>query len=147
MRAFLQLLAAALALAAPLSALAQQQPAADIMNVSGQVTITRAGAPSPATAGGQILTGDVLATGKDGSAGLSFSDGSRIAVGADSVFRVDDYRFEPINKGYGMAVMLQKGVAAVTTGKMAKFAPESMQFSTPLATMGIRGTRFLVKAQ
>ncbi len=122
-------------------------PAADIMNVSGTVTVLRADAKSPALAGGQLETGDLLATGPNSSAGLSFSDGSRISLGADSELRVDSYVFEPQDKQYGMEMLLRKGVAAISTGKMAKLEPQSMNVSTPLATLGIRGTKILVKAQ
>lgn len=120
---------------------------ADIMNVAGTVTITRTDAKTPAEAGGQLQTGDILATGPDGSAGISFADGSRVSVGGDSELRVDTYLFEPQDKQYGMEVFLRKGVAVVSTGKMARFAPDAMKVSTPLATLGIRGTKFLVKVK
>lgn len=146
MRSSLAAFAVILALFLARPGLAQEQ-AGDIMNVSGPVNIARSGSVSLASAGDALLVGDVVTTGRNASAGLSFTDGSRVALGAESEFRVDAYAFEPMESRYALDVLLRRGVAVVATGKMGQLSPEAVRFSTPLAVMGIRGTKFLVKAK
>jgi hypothetical protein len=38
-----------------------------------------------------------------------------------------------------------QGTAVYISGIIAKLSPQSVRFETPNATIGIRGTRFLVK--
>jgi len=38
-----------------------------------------------------------------------------------------------------------KGTAAYVSGVIVKLSPKAARFETPTATIGIRGTRFLVK--
>lgn len=124
-----------------------EESVADIMNVAGTVMVAKGQDKTPAAPGGKLMQGDVVTTGRDGSVGLSFKDGSRVSLGAESDFLVEKYQFEPQDKSYSMMVLLRKGVAAVSTGKMGKLAPEAMKISTPLATLGIRGTKFLVNVK
>jgi len=42
-------------------------------------------------------------------------------------------------------VRFLKGSFAVITGLIAKLSPQSVKISTPTATIGIRGTEFVVK--
>jgi len=40
-----------------------------------------------------------------------------------------------------------KGTAAFVSGIIGKLAPESVRFETPVATIGLRGTRFAVRIE
>lgn len=40
---------------------------------------------------------------------------------------------------------MRKGTLSVATGKIAKRAPESVDFHTPTAVLGVRGTEFVVE--
>jgi hypothetical protein len=44
-----------------------------------------------------------------------------------------------------MLVRLSSGTMAYLSGLIGKLAPESVRFETPVATIGIRGTRFAMK--
>ena len=81
------------------SALAFAFPAlaADIGQVKvakGSVQVEREGKRVPAAVGMPVRTADVLVTGADGSAGVTFSDNSLVSVGPNSVFAIDKYRFD-----------------------------------------------------
>src|SRR5882762_10636627 len=60
----------------------------------GDVRIERAGAKLPATVGMGLITNDVIVTGADGSAGITFTDNSLVSVGPGSVFAIDKYSFD-----------------------------------------------------
>lgn len=111
----------------------------------GAVDVVRAGQTVKPAVGDNLQTGDVIRTGKDGSAGVMFLDGTRVSLGPSSEMRLDAYRFAPAQKDYAFDVFMTKGSAAYSSGKLGKLGPETVRFSTPHATVGIRGTRFLVK--
>jgi hypothetical protein len=124
-----------------------ETPAANFRSVSGAVTVERAGSLIRPAPGDPLHVGDILRTGPDGKAGVSFQDGSRIAVGPDSELTVQSYRFVPLEKDYDFDVYMQRGEAAYSSGRLAKLAPEAVRFRTPQAAVGVRGTRFLIRAE
>ncbi|HEU6436190.1 MAG TPA: FecR domain-containing protein [Nitratidesulfovibrio sp.] len=124
-----------------------EEPAANFRSVSGAVTVERTGASSVPAPGDPLLVGDILRTGADGKAGVSFQDGTRIAVGPGSELKVQSYRFVPLEKDYAFDVYMQRGEAAYSSGRLAKLAPDAVRFRTPQAAVGVRGTRFLIRAE
>src|SRR5690348_17897341 len=60
----------------------------------GNVQIQRGSAKLPAPVGAAIQTNDVIVTGADGSAGVTFTDNSLVSVGPNSVFAIDRYSFD-----------------------------------------------------
>jgi hypothetical protein len=134
-------LAAALAFAG--SALA-----ADIGQVKvarGDVQVQRGASTMPAKVGMGIQATDVLLTGADGSAGLTFTDNSLVSIGPNSVFAIDKYSFDSTTHAGEFEGSLKKGKLAAVSGKMVRQSPESMKIRTPSAVMGVRGTEFVVQ--
>ena len=62
--------------------------------VKGAVTIERAGSRLPATVGMKLEEGDVIATGRDGAAGVTFTDDSLLSIGPDSALAIDRFAFD-----------------------------------------------------
>ena len=135
------ILAAALAIAAP--AMASD---AGLVKVSkGDVRIERAGGSVAATVGTAVQPSDVIVTGADGLAGLTFSDNSLVSLGPNSRFSIDKYRFDSTTNEGQFESSLTKGRLAAISGKMVKQSPEAMKVKTPSAIMGVRGTEFIVQ--
>jgi hypothetical protein len=111
----------------------------------GDVRIERAGAKLPATVGMGLITSDVIVTGADGSAGITFTDNSLVSVGPGSVFAIDKYSFDTTTHAGEFQGSLKQGRLAAVSGKMVKQSPESMKIRTPSSIMGVRGTEFLVQ--
>jgi hypothetical protein len=135
------ILLAALAAAFPVAA-------ADVglIKVSkGNVQIQRGAAKMPASVGTGLQTSDVIVTGADGSAGITFSDNSLVSVGPNSVFAIDKYSFNSTTHQGEFEGNLRQGRLAAISGKMVKQSPESMKIRTPSAIMGVRGTEFVVQ--
>ena len=133
----------AIALAIPGAALASE---AGLVKVSkGTVQIQRAGAKIPAAVGTAVRTNDVIVTGADGSAGITFTDNSLVSVGPNSVFAIDKYRFDTTTHAGEFEGNLKQGRLAAVSGKIVKQSPESMKIRTPSAVMGVRGTEFVVQ--
>jgi hypothetical protein len=111
----------------------------------GSVQIERNGAKIAAPVGASVMASDVIMTGADGSAGITFTDNSLVSVGPNSVFAIDKYRFDSTTHEGEFEGSLRKGRLAAISGKMVKQSPESMKIRTPSAIMGVRGTEFVVE--
>jgi hypothetical protein len=111
----------------------------------GTVMVERAGTRMPAPVGTALQASDVVVTGADGAAGITFTDNSLVSVGPDSVFAIDKYAFDNTTYAGEFQGTLSKGRLAAVSGKMVKQTPESMRIRTPSAIMGVRGTEFVVQ--
>ena len=111
----------------------------------GSVQIQRGTAKIPVTVGTGLQTSDVVVTGADGSAGITFTDNSLVSVGPNSVFSIEKYRFDTTTHSGEFEGNLKQGRLAAVSGKMVQQSPDSMKIRTPSAIMGVRGTEFVVQ--
>jgi hypothetical protein len=116
-----------------------------VKSVSGEVTVTRQDEPIMAEAGMQLRQNDVIVSGSESTAGITFVDGTLLSIGPSSHVDLQQYLFEPIEQNYDFSLYLKKGRAVYSSGKIGKLAPEKIKVNTPRATLGIRGTRFIVR--
>ena len=114
--------------------------------VKGSVTIQRSGGSLPATVRMKLLEGDVIATGRDGSAGVTFNDDSLLSVGPDSVLAIDRFAFDSTTHAGRFDTSLRRGTLSAVSGKIAKQSPDAMKVRTPSTILGVRGTEFVVRA-
>ena len=135
-------------IAAALVGLAASATAADIGTVKtarGDVRLQRGGERLAVKVGTPVQASDVIVTGADGTAGITFTDASLVSVGPNSVFAIDKYRFDTTTHAGEFEGNLRQGRLAAVSGKMVKQSPESMKIRTPSAIMGVRGTEFVVQ--
>ncbi len=125
--------------------LASANEAGQIKVAKGSAFVQRDGQKLPASVGMKVRTADVLITGTDGAIGVTFLDNSLVSTGPNSVFAIDQYRFDGTTHEGAFDGALKKGTLAAVSGKMVKQAPESMRIRTPASIMGVRGTEFLVR--
>jgi hypothetical protein len=120
---------------------------ATIQKLSGTATVVRQGQTISATMGLEIWENDTLRTGPDASIGLVFNDDTLLSLGPESVFVIDEFVFAPREGKFSIVFRMLKGTAAYLSGLISKLAPESAHFKTPTASIGIRGTKFVVKVE
>jgi hypothetical protein len=90
-------------------------------------------------------SGDTIRTGEKSSVGLIFKDDTVVALGANSELVVEDFVFNPVEEDLSFITRLIKGSFSFVTGQIGKLAPKKIKVKTPDATLGVRGTKFLVK--
>lgn len=135
--------AALVLLLAFLSLEAFAQAAGRVLIAAGEVTALRAGREVPLATGAEILSGDIIRTGEASSAQLRFTDASVVAMRASSRFRVAEYRFTGADDGVSAAVFeLLRGGLRALTGVIGRDRADRYRLSTPLASVGIRGTAY-----
>lgn len=134
--------------AAPPAAAPAAQHAGFIKTVQGTVRLVdAAGQAQPAQPGSALRVSDSVQTGDDGSAGLVLRDGTTLVVGPKSRMDVRDYRFESTAQDGGMLIGLLSGSLRMITGLLGKSHPEAVRVQTQTATIGIRGTDFIVSTE
>lgn len=117
-----------------------------VKSVSRNAFIIRKGVSMQAVVNMKIMVKDVVKTGPDGAIGFVLKDDTIISMGPGSEIVIDEYSFDPIEKNMSFVARMLHGTASYFSGQIAKLSPESVQFETPVATIGMRGTHFLVKA-
>jgi hypothetical protein len=120
---------------------------ATVQKVSGTATIVRHGQAISAAVGLEIWEKDTLRTGSDGSISVLFSDDTQLSLGPKSALVVDKFVFAPGQEKPSIVLRMMRGTAAYLSGLISKLAPESAHFETPTASIGIRGTKFVVRVE
>lgn len=98
-----------------------------------------------ATKNDAIASDTVINTGDNSYAVLKFDDGQVVTMQSNSSFHVREYRYEPkqVEKSNILFSMLKGGMRFVT-GLIGQRNNEAFRLATPNATIGIRGTEFMV---
>lgn len=116
-------------------------------NVEGHIDIVRAGTTSSAAAGDKLFISDQLKSAAGASAGVVFKDGTLLTVGPATNIKLRDYLYEPKEAKYAFSLYLDKGSAIYSSGQIGKLAPEAVRVDSPTASVGVRGTRFIITAE
>lgn len=118
-----------------------------VKTVSGTAEIIRRSLNWPMKLGAPVFVGDVVATGSDGSFGITFRDDTRISGGPNTRIELKSFRFEPIAGEYSSIIDMLKGSILYISGAIARLAPDAAKVETPRGTIAVRGTRFLVRVE
>jgi len=125
------------------SAAFASESVAIVKTLDGEATIIRGDQRMPAALGSTIEENDVVETSASGSVGLLFEDDTQLSLGPNSRATIDEFVYNPDQSGSFVA-KLWKGTLGFITGKVGKTTPENVRVETPLATIGVRGTAFVV---
>ncbi|WP_085442498.1 FecR family protein [Magnetofaba australis] len=122
-------------------------PIGNIKKFEGDAKIVRSGQDVALNLGDPIYVDDLLTTGDGGSIGVTFQDNTMISIGPATEFVVDRFVFQPRHNRLAFGSKITKGTLQFISGTIAKLAPEKVAVNTPTGTIGVRGTRFLVKVE
>jgi hypothetical protein len=116
--------------------------AGHVTRLRGEASVTSAGAKHDLSEGAALMEGDRITTGHDTRLELTLGDGTVVKLGDDSDLTIDAFLYDPAaNKG-NAALRLTAGVFRAVSGGIAKLPGEPLRVTTPVATIGIRGTDF-----
>ena len=134
------------ALASPV--FAQERTVAGRIKVStGSAFIVRDGAQVPARVGEVVFEADGLRTGGDGKVGVTLNDDTRLSLGPNSELKLERFLYTPAESGFGLVLKFVRGAATYVSGRIAKFAPDSIRLETPASIIGVRGTTLAIQVQ
>lgn len=104
---------------------------------SGEVVLSK---------GAQIFDGDVLKTGNGTRLLVRFEDESTLTMGEKAEVVVDEMIYTPAGaepESGSQSLQFVQGVFRYVSGKVGKSLPRSVALTTPVATIGIRGTEVI----
>lgn len=118
------------------------------MSVTGDVVIINADNKSTqAYKNMKVFEGDTIQTSAASTIGLLFDDDTAISFGSDSAMEVQEFKFNPIQKELSFIAKFLHGTFAFISGQLVKLAPEKVCLETPDATLGVRGTKFIITVE
>lgn len=118
--------------------------AGTIKTLTGSATVIRDSSVVPIATGQRVFPGDRIVSGRDSYVGIMLHDDTRLTIGPGSELLIREFEFNPSSYAGALAVSFLRGTARVVTGLIGRNAPERVSFYTPTATIGIRGTEFVV---
>ena len=123
-----------------------QTAAGRIYVVNGDVFVAQGKDPAHRVIGNEAIVPDTLInTGDKSSALLRFEDGQVVTIQANSTFQVRDYRYDARKiENSNIVFSMLKGGMRFITGLIGQKRKQAFRLLTPNATIGIRGTEFMV---
>jgi len=117
-----------------------------VQSIQGDVRAGPIGKPVTAvTLDQRLASGTAVVTGPDAQVILRFDDGQRVVLGQRTHFRIADFRYDEADPKTDRSVFgLLKGALRMVSGGIAMRNREAVALRTPQATIGIRGTDFMV---
>lgn len=116
-----------------------------IKSVDGEVFLSNSTTNLRAVPNMKLNMGDNIRTGPNSNVGLIFEDDTVVSLGSNSAMTIDEFIFNPAEKELSFISRLIHGTFSFISGQIAKLAPEKVKIETPDATLGVRGTKFVVK--
>src|SRR5260221_4354635 len=95
--------------------------------------------------GAALEEGDTVNT-NEGRVQFRFTDDGFVSLYTRTVFRIDQYRWGGVNEGSERSFFsLVEGGVRTITGRLAKHNRTGYKMTTPLATVGVRGTQYTMQ--
>ena len=113
--------------------------------VRGDVRMERAGVSRALAVGDPVLEKDRIIVPAEGSAGITLRDDTRISVGSRSTLVINRFQFDPQTQLGSVDTSILAGTMRYITGLVGRTNPNSVRVATSTATIGIRGTEFIVE--
>ncbi|OWW19180.1 FecR family protein [Noviherbaspirillum denitrificans] len=132
--------------ALPLNASAEELPAGMVKRAKGTAHVEREGKKTAAQPGDKLFSNDRIITAADGSVGITLRDDTMLSVGPNSTMSLDKFAFDSTSHQGTLQATVKRGTLGVISGKLSKQSPNAVQFNTPSAILGVRGTEFVIDA-
>jgi hypothetical protein len=118
-----------------------------VKSTKGEVSIFRNGASIPASINMKLMAADKIITGENSSVGVTLQDETLLSLGAKSATQLKEFRYDPVKRDGNILISVLKGSMRFVTGLLGKYNHSAVSIHTPTATIGIRGTDFIVAVE
>jgi hypothetical protein len=139
---FLPALLSTLACATPLAH--AQTRVGEAVVIQNDVVRVAASATSPISVGDSMLRDETVRTGADSAARFVMADSTNLSLGPSATLKLDRTVFNDEHSYRDVAIRMTTGAFRFVTGHSAKAA---YKITTPLATIGVRGTTLDILSQ
>lgn len=122
---------------------AAQESVGSITGGGGEIIVTRSGGEEvSAGVGTSVFQHDTVFVGPESEATITFVDNTVLTLGAESALIIDELVYDPNGQNSVASFDLAGGLMGLVSGDIVKTG--DMTVTTPVSTIGIRGTVVLV---
>jgi hypothetical protein len=118
-----------------------QEAIGSVTRIQGEASGTRAGVTRTLGLNESVILNETVSTSASGRVEISFKDNTRLTLGENAKLTLDRYVFNPA-AGRGTIRFRLVGAFRFLSGQLSKLARSDVSVTTPVATVGIRGTEF-----
>jgi len=97
---------------------------------------------TPAANGTPVSMNQVIRTGAGARLRITFRDGTSLTLGENARIVVNRYVYNPASSTGVLALNASRGAFRFATGKISTMSNKKVTVTTPVATLGVRGTEF-----
>ncbi len=112
-----------------------------VSRIQGEASGTLGSATRALGFNASVFLNEVVSTGDAARLEVTFADNTRLTLGAKAKLTLDTYIYNPA-AGIGTIRFGVIGALRFLSGQLSKLATSSVNVTTPVATIGIRGTEF-----
>ena len=116
-----------------------------VKTLQGQVLIERGASQLQAKVGDPVQERDRVIVRSNSSVGISMRDETLLGIGPNSTMVIDRYAYDPVTREGQVETSILKGTLRYVTGLIGKTNPKAVKVTTANATIGVRGTEFVVE--
>ena len=125
------------------AALALAPDAGNIGNIKGSGVLERNGAVVTGNTGVGVKSMDTAVT-ANGQMQINFVDETRVDITEHSRLLIDEFVYDPANGKGKLGLKASLGTMRYASGQIAKKYKQNVKIRTPSATIGVRGTDFVL---
>jgi len=118
-------------------------PAGDIGEIKGSGVLERGSDVIKGNTGVGVQTMDTAVTAR-GTMRIDFIDETRVDITEHSRLVIDEFVYDPANDVGTLSIKASLGGVRYASGQIAKKYRQNVKISTPSATIGVRGTDFVM---
>ncbi len=120
---------------------AAQEAIGAVSRIQGEASGTHDGAAEALALDSSVFLDEVVSTGEAARLEVTFTDGTQVTLGEKAELTLDTFVFNPA-AGSGTIKFGVVGAFRFLSGQASKLASSDVSVTTPVATVGIRGTEF-----
>ena len=140
-----RIITALLAIACAAGPAAAAEYAGTVKSVRGPANAVRAGQQIPLTVGTRLEPHDRIVTGDDALLGITLRDETLLSIGPRADVSLEAYSFDQDSHRGSFVASIARGAMYMVTGLIGRRNRESVVVKTTTATIGIRGTEFVIE--
>lgn len=118
-----------------------QEAIGAVSRIQGDASATNGGTTRPLGLNASVFLNEVVTTGPAARLELTFKDNTRLTLSETAKLTLDRYVFDPA-AGRGAMKVAVVGAFRFVSGQVSKMQRSDVNVTTPVATIGIRGTEF-----
>jgi hypothetical protein len=118
-----------------------QEPIGAVSRMQGEASATVAGATRALSLNAPVFRNEIVSTGEAARLEVTFTDKTRLTLGEKTKLTLDVYVFNPAAGRRTIRFELI-GALRFLSGKLSRLVSSRISVTTPVATIGIRGTDF-----